>query len=112
MIDKLLESLEKMNVPFYREGSHDDCNNSFITFWNIETVESNRGYNDKPLFTEWKYQIKFYSRNPLELYNKLDDLIYLLSENGFIIEGRGFDLKSDIENFFCRSFYAKYRKGW
>lgn len=97
MEDNLIELLESLDFPVYRQGSFqegDKYPDSFFTFWNNETP-NHSFYDNKKFGYDWNFNIYIYSNDPEITYSGLNSAISLLEENGWIINGKGFDAISD-----------------
>ena len=69
---------------------------SFITFFTIDTPDI-RFYDNKTKRTAYYFDVNFYSSNP-ELVNTVPESIAeKLAKVGFIRQGKGSDLASDVE---------------
>lgn len=107
MWSKLEEVFEEMKLPYDRQGNYGGHDDSFFTYWNIRTPET-RFYDNKPRRSEWVWSIIFYTRYPELMYTKLDELIRILREKGFVVNGRGNDIPSDEVDYIGRVITATY----
>lgn len=97
MEELLVQLVETLDYPIIKQGTlgaDEEYPESFFTFWNNETL--GRGfYDNKENSIIWYFDLNFYSSNP-ELVNKeLLKAKELLKKHGFIIHGKGHDVKSD-----------------
>lgn len=97
MEDKLIELLEQFGFSVIRQGSlgaDEPYPDSFFTFWNNSSEDLSH-YDNKSYSYVWDFDLNFYSIDPKNTYNILDEAIKLLKANGFIISGKGHDVISD-----------------
>ena len=95
----LISTLESLGYPAYLQNSMDDeaaYPDSFFTFMVIECPD-NSHYDNGATSWAWRYQIAFYSSNPLLVGSVPDTARSALKEAGFIPIGKGRDLPSDVE---------------
>lgn len=110
MWEKLEKVFEQIGLDYSRQGSYSDGREypeSFFTFWNADTPEQGF-YDNKANETVWIWYVYFYTKNPSLLYAKLEELIKLLKENGFIVEGKGRDCPTDNPLYLGRYVVTKY----
>lgn len=97
--DLLIEILENFNLPIMRQGSmgeDEEYPASFFTFWNNETDETEH-YNNKSNAERVKFDVNFYSNDPVKTYEKLREAKRELKTAGFAVIDSGHDVVSDIE---------------
>lgn len=97
MEDKLIELLESLGYPAYRQGSLTESQSypdSFFTFWNNDSPDHSHYDNDN-YGTEWNFNVNFYSIDPELTYSTLSDVRILLKQNHWIVPSKGFDVRSD-----------------
>ena len=97
MEDKLIELLESLEFPVYRQGSFADGSKypkSFFTFWNSESPDHSHYDNDN-YATDWAFEVYFYSEDPELAYKALADARILLKQNHWIVPSKGYDVQSD-----------------
>ena len=108
MKEKLIKLLESFGFPVFLQGSlNKDAKypKTFFTFWNNDTYDNNH-YNNDPISYTWNFDVNFYSIDP-ELVNlMLIEAKTILKENGFIIDGLGYDLPTDEPTHTGRGFTA------
>ena len=100
MTTKLIELLETFGYPVFRQGSMNDDKNypsSFFTFWNYETPEDSH-YDNNAVRAVWGFWIYFYTDDPSLIYTKLEEARQLLKSNGWITDGKGEDVASDVKS--------------
>lgn len=110
MWSKLESVFKKIGLPYDRQGSYSDESEypiSFFTFWNFDTPEDGF-YDNEAKKAIWYWQIYFYTRYPNSLYSKMDEFIRVAKEEGFIVEGRGYDIPSDRPDYPGRMITIKY----
>lgn len=112
MIKKLIETLEQLDHPVYKQGSLNENEvfpDSFFTFWNFQSDES-VSFDDKPYYCNWGYWVYFYSCDPVLVENELLKAKDLLIKNGFEIYGKGEDIKSDLVSHTGRFMTVYYKE--
>lgn len=110
MPEKLFSILERMELPYFRQGTLESSNDylpSFFTFWNIDTPTASF-YNDGRNGRIWVWAVYFYTNDARLIYSKLDEFIQLATEEGFIVQGEGKDIPSDRSDYFGRYVQLKY----
>lgn len=96
---ELINLLETFKFPVFLQGSmteSDDYPPSFFTFWNFETPED-KHYDNAASRAVWGFWVYFYSDDPLLVDSQLETARKLLKEHGWIIDGKGEDVASDVE---------------
>lgn len=99
MKTELINLLETFGFPVFLQGSmndDEDYPSSFFTFWNFETPED-RHYDNEASRAVWGFWVYFYSDDPSLVDTKLEEARKLLKTNGWIIDGKGEDVASDVE---------------
>lgn len=102
--------LEGTGYPYARQGSYsedDALPDTFVTFWNIETPEDSF-YDNEPNRRIWRWQIYLYTTDPSIMYSAMDALLDDARANGFVLEGRAFDLSTDEPNYIGRTARLLY----
>ena len=97
MEDLLISTVESLGYPIFRQGSlgaDEAYPESFFTFWN-NSADGNEFYDNNEHSTIWDFDLNFYSSDPSLIMTKLMDAKKKLKENGFIITGKGHDVRSD-----------------
>ena len=93
----LNETLLSLGYPVFLHGTMTEDKafpNSFITF--LVTNSSNAShYDDLVRSYEWRFQVAFYSNDPLLVASVPDTIRATLKAAGFIPQGKGYDLPSD-----------------
>lgn len=112
----LIEILETFMFQVLKQGSlskDSDYPDSFFTWWNYDS-DSKTFYSNKSYKECYLFQICFYSCNPLNKDWFVEDVMLLviskLKENGFIINGEGFDIPSDKKSHTGRKIIALFEK--
>ena len=113
MIDELLEILEKYDYPVYRQGSMSEDEvypETMITFWNVDSPD-HAFYDNTDYGTDYEYTVNVYSSDPEVPYSVLDSIIADLKEANWIVNGKGYDVASDVDTHTGRGieiYYSKY----
>lgn len=97
MKDLLIKTLEPFGYPIFLQGSlnEDDAYpESFFTFWNNDTYDS-AFYDNQEHKTIWDFDLNFYSVDPALVNEMLIKAKQKLKEQGFIVDGKGYDVLSD-----------------
>ena len=97
MEDLLISLIETLGYPIFRQGSlgiDKQYPESFFTFWNNATV-GNGFYDNKENSIIWYFDLNFYSSDPEIVNKELMRAKELLKQHGFIIYGKGHDVRSD-----------------
>lgn len=68
---------------------------SFITFWTDYTAD-NAHYDDDVHSVDWSFSVIYYSNNPTLVNTKPDEIRAALKSAGFIPQGKGQDIPSDV----------------
>lgn len=113
MTDELITLLaEEYGLPVKRQGSlspREGYPAEFFTFWNNET-ESLAEYDNLPHATAWSYDVNFYGTDPARVMSVSLSAADLLRNNGWIIDGKGYDVPSDEITHTGRGFTAIFRE--
>lgn len=112
MEDLLIQLLETFKLPVYRQGSigkNEPYPNAFFTFWNGNTPDGSH-YDNKPLSYVGVFMVNYYSTDPTDTYTTLEQARSLLKQNGFKVDGLGYDAPSDEETHTGRGFEAIYQQ--
>lgn len=110
MKDKLIAILELLGYPVRLQGSFGEKEaypDSFFTFWNDSTEDGNH-YDNKAATVTWSFDVNFYSVDPELVNEALLDAKALLEQEGFVIDGKGYDLPSDEPTHTGRGMTALY----
>jgi hypothetical protein len=97
MENLLIQTLEPLGFPIFRQGSLGDDESypgSFFTFWNNDT-DGKTYYDDQAHNYVWDFDLNFYSTDPDLVNTKLLEAKELLKKQGFIVNGKGHDVMSD-----------------
>lgn len=103
---ELFNLLNTFGFPVYRQGSmssEEDYPSSFFTFWNFETPED-KHYDNDASRAVWGFWVYLYSNDSDLVDSKLEEARKLLKSNGWIIDGKGEDVASDVETHTGRMF--------
>lgn len=97
MEDNLIQILETLGYPVFRQGSMSDEEvypSTFLTFWNNNSP-NHAHYNNNEYGTDWDFNIFVYSKDPSKTYSVLLEARNALKEAGWITPSKGFDVASD-----------------
>lgn len=97
MVEKLIKTLEPLGYPIRRQGSLGECEKypeSFFTFWNNSSYGESF-YDDQEHSTVWDFDLNFYSVDPILTNTVLLKAKDFLRKEGFIVDGKGYDVPSD-----------------
>ena len=106
----LIETLETFQYPVYLQGSlsdEDEFPDSFFTFFNNDTVDSNF-FDNQETETIWDFDLNFYSNDPTLVNSVLVQAKSLLKEVGFIVDGKGYDVLSNNPTHTGRAINVLY----
>ena len=110
MWNKLEEVFERIGLPYARQGSYSDeseYQESFFTFWNPDTSEG-AFYDNTSNKAIWQWNVYYYTNDPSTIYTKMDEFVRYAKEIGFIVEGRGYDARSDRADYLGRMIRVIY----
>ena len=110
MEDNLIQILESLGYPVYRQGSMSDEDTypeTFFTFWNNESLD-HAHYDNSEYGTDWNFDVNVYSSDPSLTYSVLNEARALLKAAGWIISGKGYDIASDEATHTGRGMNAQY----
>jgi hypothetical protein len=102
MKDLLISILEPLGYPIFLQGSlgaDETYPETFFTFWNND-VPGDEFYDNNEHSYVWDFDLNCYSSvinadNTLLVNTLLLEAKTLLRENGFIVNGKGYDVISD-----------------
>lgn len=97
MEELLINTIESLGYPIFRQGSlaeDEPYPESFFTFWN-NSSDGDEYYDNQENSIIWDFDLNFYSSDPSLVYKKLIDAKQKLKEKGFIVHGKGYDVRSD-----------------
>lgn len=110
MWSKLSEVFEYIGLPYYRQGSlaeDDETPESYFTFWNDSTADLSH-YDDEAHRIEWTWRIWCYTDNAADIYSLAESFISAATDKGFIVIGKGKDTDTASPTVFGRSVTVKY----
>lgn len=110
MKDKLISLLETFGYPVFLQGSlakEAPYPESFFTFWVQDTTDGSH-YNNRAISTEWTFNVNFYSVDVMLVNTILLSVKTLLKNNGFVVDGKGYDLATDEPTHTGQGFTALY----
>lgn len=97
MIDKLISVLETFNYPIFETGSlgmDEEYPDTFFTYWN-NFCEDGTHYDNQAINYVWDFDVNVYSTDPNTVEELLLKAKESLIEEGFIVGGKGYAVKSD-----------------
>lgn len=97
MEDSLIELIEKIGYPIYKQGSFTESQeypDTFFTFWNNQSND-HAYYSNESYGNVWDYDLNVYSVDPETIYSALEGARDILKENGWIVPSCGYDVYSD-----------------
>lgn len=110
MWSKLEEVFEEIGLDYDRQGSYADGREyppSFFTFWNHNTADE-AFYDNKSNKSIWHWNVYYYTNDPATMYTQMDEFVKIAEQKGFIVEGRGFDVRSDRADYVGRMIRIIY----
>lgn len=110
MKQALINLLGTFGYPVKLQGSllpDESYPASFFTFWNNNSDDGSH-YDNGAVFYVWDFDINFYSNDPALVNTKLLEAKALLQKNGWIVNGKGYDLASDEPTHTGRGIVAQY----
>lgn len=113
MKDLLISVLERFcpgNV--FLQGTLDensDYPSTFITFWTNDVPEGNH-YDNEPNSFDWYFSVNIYSANPDTVNTMPEQIRTALKSAGFIPQGKGNDLPSDVPSHTAWTIDVIYRE--
>ncbi len=101
MKNLLIDALETIcpnNVYLQGTLSEDEpYPESFITFWTNYT-DDNSHFDNDVISVDWQFSVIFYSNDPALVGSVPDTIRNALKQAGFIPQGKGYDIPSDVES--------------
>lgn len=110
--DTLIATLQTLKYPVFLQGSMSSdavYPASFFTIWNNSTDDLNHYDNDTIAYT-WDFDVNFYSNDPDLVNTVLLTSKTALKAAGFIIDGKGHDLPTDVITHTGRGMSVLYRE--
>lgn len=98
MRQKLIDVLKTFGYPVKRQGSFNQNEaypDTFITYWTTD-ADDHAHYDDEPTAYAWDFAVIIYSNNPEIIEAKKDEIKLALKNAGFIPQGKGRDIASDV----------------
>lgn len=90
----IFDDLKALNIPVYTEGdAPSELPNDFYTISEDYTSDNLNGDN-KPLEVLYVFTLKYYTKNPNDVYTGLNEAIDLLKNKGYLIDGVGYHSQS------------------
>lgn len=97
--DLLINILKETGFDVIRQGSmaaEDEYPDDFFTFWNNSSFCTSF-YDNENTSGIADFDVNFYSNNPQNTYDILQEMTKTLRAQGFIIADSGHDVMSDVE---------------
>lgn len=96
MKQKLIDVLTSLGFPVYLKNTvlAKDLPEDVILFWQFSS--SDNSYDDDDHVTTWGFEISYLSTNPQNVEDNKKLIRKTLKDNGFIADGKGYDLTTDI----------------
>ncbi len=110
MRNEITALLESFGYPVRLQGTYgqgETYPDNFFTIWNNDSTDWNH-YDNEPTGTEWSFTVFFYSNSPSDVLTKTGAAITLLRANGWVVDGKGYDVAADEPTFTGRAFEAIY----
>lgn len=93
----LLETICPNNVFLHGSiASNVAYPDSFITFY-VSRTSDNSFYNDEVHSVDWTFLVYYYTSDPSNMSTVPTTILTTLKNNGFIPQGKGYDIISDVE---------------
>lgn len=112
MREQFIALLETFGLPIFLQGSLNEGQaypDNFFTFWNDRTEDGAHYDNDAISFV-WSFSVNYYTLNGNA--DKIDDILgevrQLFKENGWIIDGVGYDVATDEPTHIGRAIDVLY----
>ena len=105
-----IDVLETFGFPVFLQGSLQESDaypDSFFTFWNNETTDA-AFFDNAETRTVWDFDLNFYSCNPALVNSMLLEAKTALKAQGFIVQGKGYDVVSDEPTHTGRGINVTY----
>ena len=102
--------LSATGCEYARQGSFSESENipdTYFAFWNLDTPEDGF-YDNNPTRAVWHWQVYLYTKDPSIMYSKMDELIALARQSGFVPDGRAWDIPTDEPGYVGRSVRLLY----
>ena len=110
VIDNLIALLSELCNKVIQQGSlapDAEYPPKMFTFWQ-HTSDDYKHYDNKAYGCVWVIDVNYYSTDPLDVYNTLEQARQKLLQNGWRISGKGHDVASDNTTHTGRGFTATY----
>lgn len=106
----LIDTLQSFNYPIRLQGSlsnEEAYPPSFFTYFNNSTSDD-AFYDNTESETIWDFDLNFYSSDPILVDTVLPQAKKLLKAQGFIVDGKGYDVMSDEQTHTGRGINLLY----
>ena len=97
---------------YFRQGSFGEDAEippKYFAFWNNGSILDSH-YDNNNHSSVWTWTIYFYSNDPKLIYSELDKFLEKAKSKGFVISDEGYDIPSDLPNYFGRMTRIEYIK--
>ena len=108
------EALERIlsatGCEYVRQGSFsesDEIPDTYFAFWNFDTPEDSF-FDNSPTRTVWYWQVYLYTKDPSIMYSKMDELLALARQSGFVLDGRAWDIATGEVGYVGRTVRLIY----
>ena len=109
---ELIQILSTYGYPVSLQGSYGPTEkypDAFFTFWNGDTYDMEH-FNDRPAAFTWSFDVNFYATDPALVNSTILDVRNRLKENGWIVDGVGYDVPVDEPTHTGRGLIALFRE--
>jgi hypothetical protein len=112
MRKELRDALASTGFKYYQQGALYplvDLPDVFVTYWTADS-EAAASFDNTAAVTAWTIQIAVYGNQYYSLEKQFDAVCEKLKAKGFIQQGKGRDIPSDIKNYYgmaCDFYYLE-----
>ncbi len=110
MWSKLQEVFDYLALPYYRQGSladGEETPDAYYTFWNTASADLSH-YDNNAHRVEWTWQVWSFTDNADDIYVIMENLINAATEAGFIAIGKGKDIATVSPTLYGREITLKF----
>ena len=97
MKNLLIETIENLGYPVFQQGAlgeNEEYPDTFFTFWNNSSNDRSH-YDNEAVNYVWDFDLNIYSIDPSLVNSLLLEAKEKLIKEGFIVNGKGYDVASD-----------------
>lgn len=112
MVNELINILEPLGYDIFKQGSllpDQPYPDTFFTFWN-NAADGSAHYDNKETAVSWSYDLNVYSSDPQLVNTVLLQAKELLTDNNWVVSGKGHDVLSDEVTHTGRGITILYRE--